>query len=189
MELKKIVVASGNKHKIEEIKQIFSDVEIISMKEMGFNEDIEENGKTFKENAYIKAYAVAKALNVPALSDDSGICVTALNDAPGIYSARYSGGNDADNRVLLLKNLEGATDRSARFECAICLCMPDGTAIYGEGRTHGEILFKDTGDHGFGYDCLFYSHDLNKSFGEASEVEKNGVSHRYRALCDLKSKL
>lgn len=189
MELKKIVVASGNKHKIEEIKSIFKDVEIVSMKDMGFDEDIEENGATFKENAYIKAKAVCDALGVPALSDDSGLCVDVLDGAPGIYSARFSGGNDKDNRDLLLRRLSGITERSARFECAVCLCFPDGKSLFGLGHTEGSILQEEIGSNGFGYDCIFYSKDLKKSFGVATEEEKNSVSHRYRALCDLIEKL
>lgn len=189
MELKKIVVASGNKHKIEEIKSIFKGVEIISMHEAGFFEDVEENGTTFKENAYIKAYAVCKALGVPALSDDSGLCVDVLDGAPGIYSARFSGGNDKDNRDLLLSRLDGVTDRRARFECAVCLCYPDGKCVFGTGSTHGSILQEEIGTNGFGYDCIFFSSDLKKSFGVATEEEKNSVSHRYRALCDLIKKL
>ena len=121
MKLEKIVVASGNEGKIAEIKAIFSDYEIVSMKELGFDEEIEETGKTFKENAKIKAETVAKALNLPALSDDSGLCVEGLNGAPGIYSARFSGEGPAENRKLLLKRMEHVCDRRAYFESAVCL--------------------------------------------------------------------
>lgn len=189
MELKKIVVASHNRHKLEEIKSIFADVEIIPMRDAGYFEEIEETGETFKENAYIKAKAVCDKLNVPALADDSGLCVDALGGAPGVYSARFSGKGDAGNRALLLKKMDGMTDRRARFECAMCLAIPDGTVLYGEGRTYGRILLEETGRNGFGYDPLFFSDDLNKSFGAASEEEKNSVSHRFRALDDLRSKL
>lgn len=189
MELKKIVVASANKGKIAEIKAIFTDVEIVSMNELGFNEEIEETGSTFKENAKIKAEAVAKKLNLPALSDDSGLCVESLNGAPGIYSARFSGEGEAENRKLLLKRMEHVTDRKAYFESAVCLCFPNGKTIFGEGRTRGKILQEEIGTNGFGYDPLFYSLDLKKSFGLATEEEKNSVSHRYRALCDLRKKL
>ncbi len=186
---KKIVVASGNLHKIEEIRSIFSDVEIISMRDAGFKGEIEENGKTFKENAYIKAKAVCDAVNAPVLADDSGLCVDALGGAPGVYSARFSGGNSADNRALLLKRMDNIPHRAAHFACAVCLMYPDGSALFGEGYTKGKILFEEKGDCGFGYDSLFYSYDLKKSFGEATEEEKNSVSHRYRALEDLRSKL
>lgn len=189
MKLDKIAVASGNKDKIAEIKAIFKGVEIISMEELGFTGDIEETGKTFKENAKIKAETIARLYNIPALSDDSGLCVDALGGAPGIYSARFSGEGDAANRRLLLKRLEHVTHRKAHFESAVCLCMPDGRAYFGEGKTYGRILQEEIGEHGFGYDCLFYSDDLKKSFGLALEDEKNSVSHRFRALNDLLSKL
>lgn len=185
----KIVVASGNAHKIEEIRSIFRGVEIIPMDQAGFVGDIEENGSTFKDNAYIKAKAVCEKLGVPALSDDSGLCVDALDGAPGIYSARFSGGGSAENRALLLKRLENVSNRKAHFECAVCLMFPNGKTVFGEGRTYGKILFEEIGDKGFGYDPLFFSDDLDKSFGEAKESEKNSVSHRYRALQDLRSKL
>ncbi len=184
-----IVVASGNRHKIEEIKAIFKGVKLVSMSEAGFTDDIEENGKTFKENAYIKAKAVYDAVKLPVLADDSGLCVDALDGAPGVYSARFSGGTSADNRALLLQRLEGIPNRRARFTCAVCYISQDGKAIFGEGCTEGRILFEEIGEKGFGYDSLFYSADLKKSFGEATEAEKNSVSHRYRALCDLRGKL
>lgn len=189
MKLDKIVVASGNAGKIAEIKAIFNDVEIISMGELGFDGDIEETGVTFKENAYIKAQFIAKKYNVPALSDDSGLCVDALGGAPGVYSARFSGEGPKANRALLLKRMEHITDRRAHFESAVCLCMPNGKAYFGEGRTYGKILQEEIGAKGFGYDSLFFSDDLKKSFGLAEEDEKNAVSHRFRALRDLKSKL
>ncbi len=184
-----IVVASGNRHKIEEIKAIFKGVKLVSMSEAGFTDEIEENGKTFKENAYIKAKAVYDAVKLPVLADDSGLCVDALDGAPGVYSARFSGGTSADNRALLLQRLEGIPNRRARFTCAVCYISGDGKAIFGEGCTEGRILFEEIGEKGFGYDSLFYSADLEKSFGEATEAEKNSVSHRYRALCDLRGKL
>lgn len=184
-----IVVASGNRHKIEEIKAIFKGVKLVSMSEAGFTGEIEENGKTFKENAYIKAKAVYDAVKLPVLADDSGLCVDALDGAPGVYSARFSGGTSADNRALMLRRLEGIPNRRARFTCAVCYISQDGKAIFGEGCTEGRILFEEIGEKGFGYDSLFYSADLEKSFGEATEVEKNSVSHRYRALCDLRGKL
>ena len=185
----KVIVASGNAHKIQEIAQILTDFEIISMRELGFDGEIEENGKTFRENALIKAKFIAEKFNLPALADDSGLCVDALDGAPGVYSARYSGGGDRENRALLLKNLENAADRSARFKSAICLYFPDGKILYGEGACEGKILFEDTGTSGFGYDPIFYSYDLQKSFGQATPEEKNSVSHRSHALNDLKSKL
>ncbi|MDE6667698.1 MAG: RdgB/HAM1 family non-canonical purine NTP pyrophosphatase [Clostridia bacterium] len=189
MELKKIVVASSNEGKIAEIKSIFTDVEIVSMHELGFTDEIEETGKSFKENAKIKAETVAKKFNLPALSDDSGLCVESLHGAPGIYSARFSGEGPAGNRKLLLKRMENVSDRRAHFESAVCLCLPSGKTYFGQGKTYGKILYEEIGTNGFGYDCLFYSDDLKKSFGLATEEEKNEVSHRYRALADLRSKL
>ena len=189
MKLEKIVVASSNAGKIAEIKSIFTDVEIVSMQELGFTDDIEETGKTFKENAKIKAETIAKKFSLPALSDDSGLCVDGLNGAPGIYSARFSGEGPVENRKLLLKRMEHVSDRRAHFESAVCLCFPDGKTYFGQGKTYGRILFEEIGTNGFGYDCLFYSDDLKKSFGLATEEEKNNVSHRFRALADLRSKL
>ena len=183
----KLVVATGNAHKLKEIAEIFPQFDVVSQKQMGFGEDIEETGETFLENALIKARAASKALNCIALADDSGICVNALGGAPGVYSARYSGehGNDAENRAMLLKNLEGVQDRSAYFESAVALDFPDGNEIVAHGRTHGTILYQEEGTGGFGYDSLFESVDLKKSFGVASAQEKNSVSHRFRALSNL----
>ncbi len=186
---KTIVVASGNENKIEEIKKIFQELEFVSMHSLGFNEDIEENGQSFKENATIKAKAVSKALKRWVISDDSGLCVDALGGAPGIYSSRYSGRGGEENRKLLLRNLEGVQNRRAHFCCCVCLCSPIGECTYGFGKTYGHILFKETGSMGFGYDCLFFSDDLQKPFGLVTADEKNSVSHRGRALYDLKDKL
>lgn len=180
----RLVVASGNKNKLREIAEIFTEFEVVSQKEMGFDEDVEETGETFTENALLKARAASKALTMPVLADDSGLCVDALGGAPGVYSARYCGhhGSDKENRELLLKNLEGVENRKAHFQSAIALVYPDGRELVAEGRTHGEILTEEVGEGGFGYDCIFQSDDLQKSFGVASAEEKNAVSHRFRAL-------
>lgn len=183
------MVASSNEGKIAEIKAVFTEAEIVTMREMGFTDEIEETGKSFKENARIKAETIAKAFNMPALADDSGLCVDSLHGAPGIYSARFSGEGPKANRALLLKRMENVTDRRAHFESAVCLSMPGGKTYFGEGKTYGKILWEEIGDKGFGYDSLFFSDDLNKSFGLAEEDEKNAVSHRFRAFEDLKSKL
>lgn len=185
----KIVIASSNAGKIRELEKIFKGTVIMSMLDAGFDEEIKETGETFKENAFIKAMTVSKKLGVPALADDSGLCVDFLGGAPGIYSSRFSGEGDEANRKLLLKQMRGATDRNAHFECAVCLYTPDDKAYFGVGKTYGEILEEETGKNGFGYDSLFYSSDLKKSFGEATAREKNKVSHRARAVKDLKSKL
>ena len=186
----KLVVASGNAHKLREIAEIFTDFEVVSQKEMGFTDEVAETGKTFAENALIKARAAANALGTVALADDSGLCVDALNGAPGIYSARYCGkhGSDAENRAVLLKNLQGVADRSAHFTSAIALVYPNGKELVAEGHTYGKILHEEKGEGGFGYDCLFESDDLKKSFAEATAEEKNAVSHRGRALSAILKK-
>ena len=191
MQKTKIVVASGNVYKLREIAEIFPQFEVVSQKQMGFDVDVEETGETFEENALIKARAAAQAIGCPALADDSGLCVEALGGAPGVYSARYSGGhgNDEENRKLLLKNLQGESNRRAYFKSAVAFVYPDGKEIVVEGKTHGEILLEEKGTGGFGYDCLFFSDDLKKSFGEATAEEKNAVSHRFRALTALLEKL
>ncbi len=189
MELGEIIAASGNAGKIREIEKIFKGVKIIPMQEAGFDEDIEENGSSFRENALIKARTVCERLGRPALADDSGLCVDFLGGAPGIYSARFSGEGDKANRELLLHRMKDAHDRRAHFECAVCLYLPGGKMVFGTGRTEGRILEEERGKHGFGYDSLFFSDDLSKSFGEATEREKNKVSHRARALKDLMEKM
>lgn len=189
MVIEEIIAASSNAGKIREIEKIFKGAHIISMRDAGFTEEIEETGTSFRENALIKARTVCKALGKPALADDSGLCVDFLGGAPGIYSARFSGEGDKANRQLLLKRMKDAHDRKAHFECAVCLYMPDGRMVFGVGRTDGSILEEEHGTRGFGYDPLFFSDDLKKSFGEATEREKNKVSHRARALKDLMEKL
>ncbi len=180
----RLVVATGNAHKLREIAEIFTDFDVVSQKQMGFDEDVEETGTTFLENALIKARAASKALGCIALADDSGLCVEALNGEPGVYSARYCGrhGDDKANRDLLLKNLENIENRSAYFVSAVALVFPNGKEFTAEGKTYGEILKEEVGSGGFGYDCIFKNVDLNKSFGETTNEEKNSVSHRFRAL-------
>ena len=207
MKVETLVVATGNKHKLQEIQAIFKDVRVVSAREAGYTGDPEETGATFEENAIIKARAeaekmkvkdvvraAAEALNLPALADDSGLCVAALGGAPGIYSARYAGGHgdDKKNRKKLLAELGDEKNRAAYFRSAAALCFPQsmgGKTVTETGDTHGRILTREEGENGFGYDCLFYSDDLCKSFGVASAEEKNAVSHRFRALTALKEKL
>ena len=189
-ERKTLVLASGNKGKIAEISEMLPEFSVIGYKDAGLDFEIEETGATFYENALIKAKAVSEALGLPALADDSGLCVNALSGAPGIFSARFAGdGNDEHNIDKLLKELDGVKDRSAKFVCSLVLYYPDGKIISAEGETNGEILFERAGKNGFGYDPIFYSADLKKSLGEASSKEKNSVSHRSRALKNLKEKL
>lgn len=189
--MKKIVFASANEGKIKEVKKILDGYEILSLKDIGFSAEIEETGSTFEENSYIKAKTVYDFCHIPALADDSGLCVEALNGEPGVYSARYAGehGDDALNRQFLLKNMQGVENRKAKFVTCVTLVISENEKIVCHGETCGEILNEEVGSNGFGYDCLFFSYDLNKSFGEASFEEKNTVSHRFRALQELKSKL
>lgn len=190
----KLVAATGNPHKLKEIREILQGVEVLSEAEAGFTGDVEETGETFLENALLKARAVGKATGLPALADDSGLAVEALGGAPGVYSARYAArfgpaGWTAGNKALLLKNLHGVENRRASFVCAVALVYPDGRELTAEGYSYGRILTELRGDNGFGYDPLFFSDDLQKTFAEASEEEKNAVSHRARALAALREKL
>lgn len=186
-----IIVASGNKNKIREFSELFSGKKVISQKEAGFSGEAEETGETFFENALIKAKTACEALNLPVVADDSGLCVEALGGAPGVYSARFSGehGDDEANRKKLLEVMQGEKNRTAYFMSSVVLYFPDGTYIEGVGKTVGKILESEEGENGFGYDCLFFSDDLQKSFGVASAEEKNRVSHRARAIAELKDKL
>ena len=186
----RIVLASGNAHKIREIGEMLPEFEVVGYKELGFDQEIVEDGNTFYENALIKARTVSEALNLPALADDSGICVDALGGEPGIYSARYAGdGDDKHNNALLLKNMEDKLDRKAKFVCCMVFYKPNGEIITATGETHGEIMREEQGENGFGYDPLFFSYDLNKCMGIASAKEKNTISHRFRAINALKDKL
>ncbi len=190
MEKTRIVVATNNANKLREIAQIFPEYEVLSQSQVGFVAEVEETGTTFAENALIKARAACAALSMPVIADDSGLCVTALGGAPGVYSARYSGGhgNDQSNRDALLNNMDGVADRTAYFCCSIAMVFPDGKELLADGKTYGKILMEEQGNGGFGYDPIFFSDDLQKSFGVASAEEKNAVSHRYRALCALREK-
>lgn len=185
----KLIAATGNLHKLREFREILPDFEILPEREAGFFGEVEETGSTFAENALLKARAVCEGTGSPALADDSGLCVPALGGAPGVFSARYSGGGDAENRALLLKNMEHISDRRAYFACAVALVFPDGKCFTAEGRAYGEILSEERGTGGFGYDCLFRSDELGVTFAEATEEQKNAVSHRGRALRALKEQL
>ena len=189
MDKKRIVVASGNAHKIKEIAEMLPEYDIVGYKELA-DFEIEETGKTFYENALIKAKAVAEKLKCAALADDSGICVDALFGAPGVYSARYAGdGNDEHNNELLLKNMKDKTDRRAKFVCCMVYCAENGDVLSATGEVKGEILRERRGENGFGYDPIFYSFELAKPMGLASAKEKNSVSHRHRALAEIIKKI
>ena len=181
--MKTIVFAGNNKNKLREVRKILSGYEILSLSDLGLKIEIDETGDTFCENSYIKAKTVYDICKKPTIADDSGLVVKALGGAPGVYSARYAGENadDEKNNKLLLKNLRGETDRSASFVSVITFY--DGQRVYNTtGETQGYILDSPIGENGFGYDSVFFSYELNKSFGQADEEEKNKVSHRAKAL-------
>ena len=189
----KLIIASNNAHKLVEIKAILGDIfdEILSMKEAGISHETIEDGNTFMENAEKKAREIAEISGCCSLADDSGLCVDALDGAPGIYSARFSGvhGDDKANNRLLLKKLEGVKNRSAHYTCAMALYRPDGSKVTAEGYLHGEIGFEEIGENGFGYDPLFILPELGKTTAQISPEEKNSISHRAAALKELLEKL
>ena len=182
-----IVIASRNKHKIMELEALLSkyieDVKLFSLDDVGLFGEIEEDGKTFSENALIKARAAAKSGKI-GVGDDSGLCVNALDGAPGIYSARYAGehGNDEANNDKLLLELSEKEDKSAAFVCAIACVMPDGREFSIEGKAEGRIIDKRCGKGGFGYDPIFFYESLGKTFAELTPAEKNAISHRGMAV-------
>lgn len=186
-----IVLASNNKHKVKEIKEMLKDYNIITLNDINYYDEIEETGETFLENALIKAktihnYLKEKKLDYIVIADDSGLCVDSLNGAPGVYSARYAGvhGDNEANRDKLQKELKGKK-RDAKFVCTIVAYYPNGQYKSFVGETFGRIIEEELGSKDFAYDCIFYSNELNKTFGEASEEEKNRVSHRGRAIEEL----
>ena len=183
----KVVLASRNAKKIEELRvllkqEIQEDLEVLSLDDIGYYDDIIETGETFEENAITKA-SVPASLGYIGIADDSGLCVTSLNDAPGVYSARYSGGDDEDNNDLLLKELENKEDRSAKYVCVMACIFPDHKDDFTvRGECYGEILKERQGTAGFGYDPLFYYEPFGKTFAEIDLKEKNKVSHRSVAI-------
>ena len=189
----KFVLASHNPGKLAEMQSILSGygVEVVSPAEVGVSLEVEETGGTFGENAMLKAKAYCEASGLPAIADDSGLCVDALNGGPGVYSARY-GGEDLDDRgrcMLLLSNLRGQTTRAAHFSCAIACAFPDGRTLTAEGRCDGAIAFAPLGDGGFGYDPLFLLTEKGKTFGQLSPEEKSAISHRGKALAAFAAEL
>ncbi len=188
-----IVLATNNTHKLQEMRAILGGhfEKLYSLADLGIDVDVEETGDTLEENSYIKAKTICDLTGKIALADDTGLMVDALNGAPGVYSARYAGEehDDAKNRALLLKNLLGASDRSAHFSTVITICYPSGDVLTAEGRVDGFIATEEHGDHGFGYDSLFFCPEIGKTFAEASAEEKNKVSHRGRALRNTVAKL
>ena len=191
----KIVFATGNEGKMREVRLILADlgIEILSMKEAGANPDIVENGKTFGENAQIKAQAVWEQTGGIVLADDSGLVIDYLNGEPGIYSARYMGEDtsyEIKNQALIdrLAGVEGE-DRSARFVCNIAAVLPDGQVVHTEETMEGLIAMEPAGDGGFGYDPILYLPEYGKTSAEISIEEKNRISHRGKALEAMKVKL
>ncbi|MBQ7465761.1 MAG: XTP/dITP diphosphatase [Oscillospiraceae bacterium] len=181
----KFVLASHNRGKLQEMQAILSHlgVEVVLQSDLGLNLEPEETGTTFMENAAIKARAVAQASGLPAIADDSGLCVDWLNGAPGIYSARYGGvGSDAERYQLLLQNMRGATNRAAHFHTAVVCCFPDGRQLTAQGDCYGTIAFAPMGEGGFGYDPVFFVPELRKTFAQLTAEEKNAISHRGNAL-------
>lgn len=198
----KVIVATGNKDKVKEIREILRDMDagVVTMKEAGFFAEPEENGSTFLENAVIKAKAVAEEASkdeawkdAVVMADDSGLVIDALNGEPGIYSARYLG-HDTSYRVKnadLIRRLEGISgeERSARFICAVAAVCPDGKVLTAEGAMEGQIGYKECGENGFGYDPIFYLPEFGCTSAQLSLEDKNHISHRGKALRAMREKL
>ncbi|MCR4719838.1 MAG: RdgB/HAM1 family non-canonical purine NTP pyrophosphatase [Firmicutes bacterium] len=188
-----IVAATNNSEKAREFAEILTDlgISVITMKDLGIKIEIPETGKTFAENAMIKAKEVARLCNLPVIADDSGLCVNALDGAPGLYSARFAGegASDSELRAKLLKAMENESDRSAFFISSVVMLFPDGKSIEAEGRVSGNITYEEKGSGGFGYDAIFFCDEIEKTFAEATPLEKDEVSHRGRALRELYKKI
>ncbi len=190
--MEKIVFATANEGKLKEIREILADfdIEVISMEEAGIELEVEENGATFEENSLIKARALKELTGLPALADDSGLVVDYLNGEPGIYSARYMGRDtsyDEKNTHIIeqLAEAEGE-ERSARFVCVISLVLPDGREFTKTGTMEGRIGYEIKGSNGFGYDPIFFLPEYGKTSAEISPEEKNRISHRGKALREMK---
>ena len=184
----KIILASNNPGKIKEFKEILSkfNIEVVSLKELGFNEEIVEDGLTFKENAIIKAKTIYQKYQIPVISDDSGLCVDALNGAPGIYSARYGGvETDLDRTNLVLEHMKDKTDRKAHFHCSIVLYLSESEYHHFEGKVYGTLDYEVKGENGFGYDVIFIPDGYKDTFGIIDSEIKNKISHRAQAIQQL----
>lgn len=183
--MKELVLATNNKHKLEEIQEILSDYRILSLKDINFNEEIIEDGKTFEENSLIKARRVAEFSGKTTIADDSGLCVELLNNEPGVYSARYSAsGDDEDNLQKVLNKLKGQ-ESPAKYVCAISIVESNMDENVFLGECHGKIITEKRGENGFGYDPIFYIESLGKTFAEVAPDVKNEISHRKLALDKL----
>ena len=188
----KLVLASKNQKKLVEMQRILSDlgVEVVLQADLGIDVDVEETGTTFTENATLKAKAVMEASGLPAIADDSGLCVDWLQGAPGIYSARYGGvATDEDRYRLLLANMRGSTNRAAHFHASIVCCFPNGDTLTAEGDCFGTLAYAPAGEGGFGYDPIFFVPEKRKTFSQLTAEEKNEISHRGVALREFAEKL
>ncbi|MCX7714334.1 MAG: XTP/dITP diphosphatase [Clostridia bacterium] len=189
----RIVAATKNEGKIKEFQAILGklDITVVSLAEAGIDADVEETGDTFEKNALIKARAISMMCDEPVLADDSGLCVDALDGKPGVFSARYAGEGATDRDLMnkILAELGNTKNRKAKFVSAVALVFPNGDEITAVGEAHGSIVYEPQGENGFGYDPIFYSDELKKTFAQAEDEEKNRVSHRARALEDLYAKL
>ena len=189
----RFVLATHNPGKLREMGEILKDfgIEVVCPRDLGLTRDVEETGTTFAENAMLKAKAICKAAGLPAIADDSGLCVDALGGAPGVYSARYGGEglDDKGRYMLLLSSLRGAPTRAAHFACAVACAFPNGDTLTAEGRCDGSIAYAPLGEGGFGYDPVFLLPGTGKTFGQLTQEEKSAVSHRGRALKDFAGKL
>lgn len=189
----KFVLATHNPGKLKEMGEILGalGVEVVSPTALGIDMEVEETGETFAENALLKAKAICEAAHLPAIADDSGLCVDALNGGPGVYSARYGGEglDDAGRRNLLLSSMRGMPTRAAHFACAIACVFPNGDVLSAEGRCDGTIAFAAMGSGGFGYDPVFFVPGKSKTFAQLTAEEKNAISHRGRALAAFSEKL
>ena len=189
----KVVLASKNRHKLVEMRDILSaqGVEVVLESDVGVDVDVEETGTTFEENSLLKAKAVMEASGLPAIADDSGLAVDALGGAPGVYSARYGGEelDDAGRYRLLLENMRGQLDRRCKFVSVITLCMPNGDVISARGECPGTLAYAPQGENGFGYDPVFFVPGKKKSFAQLTAEEKNAISHRGNALKLFQQKL
>lgn len=188
-----LVIATQNKNKLKEFREILKDldIEVRSLDDFGPTPPAIEDGDTFEENAYKKALHTAKVLGLPAIADDSGLVVEALNGEPGVYSARYSGENATDEQNLqkLLSELKGVENRRAHFQCVLSIAVPSGPALTYEGKCSGLIIDEKRGHNGFGYDPVFYFEEFGKTFAELTMEEKNKISHRGKALNEVKGEL
>ncbi|MCF6408692.1 XTP/dITP diphosphatase [Pseudalkalibacillus salsuginis] len=190
--MEKIIIASHNEGKVKEFREMFEkfNVKVVSLRDLDFHDEIEENGSTFKENASIKAETIANHFHEPVIADDSGLVIDALDGRPGVYSARYAGEEKDDkanlHKVLAEMEHVAEKDRSARFICVLAVAQPGKETSSVEGKCEGFILHEKRGDHGFGYDPIFYIPALGKTLAQLEPGEKNRISHRANALKELR---